>query len=145
MAPFEFAGWTEAQCRAYLVPQFNMRERGFRQQYPQADQHIIVFDGINVGRIIVNREPTEIHIIDIVISGDYRQHGIASCLLTQLCSEANQEQKKVKLHVAYDNPAANLYRRFGFKVISDKDIYICMERQPEQLTEITALKGKYND
>ena len=91
--PLRLAGWDEDQCRNYLAPQFDMRERGFKQQYPQADDDIILFEGIDIGRMIINRQQHGIHIIDIVILNRWRQRGIASYLLNELCIEADEKQK----------------------------------------------------
>ena len=87
--PLQLAGWDEDQCRNYLAPQFDMRERGFKQQYPQADDDMIQIDGIDVGRMIINRQQLGIHIIDIVIFNNWRQRGIGSYLLNELCNEAD--------------------------------------------------------
>ena len=122
-----------------------MRERGFKQQYPQADDDMIQIDGIDVGRMIINRQQLGIHIIDIVIFNNWRQRGIGSFLLNELCNEADEKQKIISLQVAFDNPALNLYQRSGFKTTGDQDVYRHMERQPKPVTGNTLLKGKTNE
>ena len=36
----------------------------------------------------------------------------------------------VRLHVEYNNPAMNLYQRFGFYCLEDKGVYKLMEWKP---------------
>lgn len=138
----QFAGWDENQCRAYLAPQFEMREQDIRQKYPQADYDIMLLNGTAIGQMIINRQPDQIHIIDIVISNGSRQRGIGSYWLGRLCAEADAKRQLISLHVAFDNPAVGLYQRFGFESSADQDVYIYMQRQPEQESDNTFLKGE---
>lgn len=73
------------------------------------------------GRIIamaqtVAENPYGVMMIGVGTAVDYRNHGLASALVSRLCQDVLQEGKKVCLF--YDNPdAGNIYKRIGFKDI----------------------------
>ncbi len=130
-APLLLAGWNAAQCRTHLQPQFVMREQQFHDRYPQADHTIIEVDEGGVGRLLVDRQPQVINIIDMILFPAWCGRAIGSHLLDELCREADKTGKALALHVACDNPAQSLYQRFGFEVKEDEGVYRYMRREPE--------------
>jgi len=129
-APLLLAGWNAAQCRTYLQPQFIMREQQFHDRYPQADHTIIEVGGESVGRLLVDRQPQVIHIIDMILFPTWCRREIGTHLLAERCREADKTGKVLALHVACDNPAQNLYQRFGFEINEDQGVYRHMKRKP---------------
>jgi len=129
-SPLLLAGWNRAQCHAYLKPQFAMREQQFRECYPQADHTIIEVDGESVGRLLVDRQLQAINIIDMILFPAWCGRTIGTHLLAEHCREADKTGKVLALHVACDNPAQNLYQRFGFEVSEDQGVYRHMKRSP---------------
>jgi len=130
-SPLLLAGWDVAQCRAYLQPQFVMREQQFQNRYPRADHTIIEVGGEGVGRLLVDRQPQLINIIDMILFPAWCGWAIGSYLLDELCGEADKTGKALALHVACDNPAQRLYQRFGFEVKEDEGVYLYMWREPK--------------
>jgi GNAT superfamily N-acetyltransferase len=108
----EFAnvGWDENQKLSFLKMQFMMRERS----YPRVDNRIIMVDGRDAGRILVDRKETEILLVDIALLTEHRNTGTGSQLIRDLLEEANAGGKRVRLHVLRMSPAARLYERLGF-------------------------------
>lgn len=124
----EFAnvGWDENQMVAFLKMQFMMRER----TYPRVDNRIVVVDGRDGGRILVDRNEKEILLVDIALLPEYRNTGIGSRLIKDLLSEANESGKPVRLHVLQTSPAARLYEKLGFHRSGGDDVYFEMTWTP---------------
>lgn len=130
-SPLLLAGWDVAQCHAYLQPQFAMREQQFQNCYPHVDHTIIEVDGESVGRLLVDRQPQLINIIDMILFPVWCARAIGSYLLDELCREADKTGKALVLHVACDNPAQRLYQRLGFEVKENEGVYRYMRREPK--------------
>lgn len=72
--------------------------------------------------VVVLYETCEI--LNIVVDKDYRDKKIASNLLDNLISELDESVEMITLEVAVNNePAINLYKKFGFEVISTRKKY----------------------
>ncbi|MNM28222.1 FR47-like protein [compost metagenome] len=75
------------------------------------------------GRVIATASTTAENsvsamVISVATHPDYRGQGLASGVVTALCSELNTEGKSLCLF--YDNPkAASIYKRIGFRDIGD--------------------------
>jgi len=104
-------GWSEGEQDAFLTMQFEMQKRGYAIQYPDAEHRIILCDGIQAGRIIVDRAGEMLTLTDIAILPDLRGRGIASRLIARL----KRESDVILLHVdKQNNPARQLYESHGF-------------------------------
>ena len=129
----KLAAW--AWDPAIRQPLLNMQIQGQRAtysaMYPHADHGIIVFDGDSVGRLLVDRGP-EIHtLVDITIRKQNRGAGMGTVLVRSLCIEAEMMRKPLRLQVAADNRARNLYQRLGFRMLEDLQLNLVMERAPQ--------------
>ena len=124
---FASVGWDENQMLAFLKMQFVMRERS----YPRVDNRIVVVNGRNAGRILVDRKEKEILLVDIALLTEHRNTGIGSRLIKDLLEEANASGKTVRLHVLHMSPAARLYERLGFhRLDGDDAVYVEMIWSP---------------
>ena len=87
-------------------------------QYRRADAsfEMIVVDGVDAGRISVQRTATETRLMDITLAPAFRGRGIGSELVRALQAEG----RPVTLHVEAFNPARALYERLGFTVVQDQ-------------------------
>lgn len=129
-AEVALTGWSAEQQESFLRMQFEAQRRGYLMQTPDAQYWVIRQDGIAVGRMIVDRTPNDIHLIDIGLLPEFRGRGIGSALMTAIMQEAKQEQKDVRLFVERFNSALHWYERLGFKVISGEEIYLEMLWRP---------------
>ncbi len=118
--------WDEAQAQAFLQMQFNMQKRSYEMQFPAAQHSIILMDGQEVGRLMVDRAPSELLLVDIALLPEVRGHGIGGKLIRELQEEAAREGKAVRLTVVRNNPALRLYERLGFVTVGDDGIYLEM-------------------
>jgi ribosomal protein S18 acetylase RimI-like enzyme len=124
-------GWSEPQKETFLRQQFEAQSRYYRENYRGASFEVILADGSPIGRLYVARWPEEIRIVDIALLPEYRGAGIGTKLLEDLISESEASAKPLSIHVERFNPALRLYWRLGFREVSDKGIYLLMERAPE--------------
>ncbi|MFT4558000.1 MAG: ribosomal protein S18 acetylase RimI-like enzyme [Planctomycetaceae bacterium] len=102
----------------------------YQKFYNDAEHDIIELKGRKIGRIYVHRQEHEIRLMDISLLPEYRNKGIGSMLIQELLDEADQNGKKVSLHVESYNPARRLYVRLGFEKSEDGQVYDQMERKP---------------
>jgi ribosomal protein S18 acetylase RimI-like enzyme len=121
---------TEAQKAAFLDAQFQLQHVHYQKYYPQADWLVTMRDGQDVGRLYIERWPSEHRIIDIAFLPEHRGKGYGEPLLRDLMDEAAAAGKNVSIHVEKYNPAMRLYRRLGFVTEEDKGVYDLMRWTP---------------
>ena len=118
--------WNETEKAAFLDMQFRAQHAHYRQYYPEADWLMTMRGNENVGRLYLERLPSQHRIIDIAFLPEYRSRGFGEALLRDLLDEAAAAGKPVSIHVEKLNPAMRLYRRLGFVTEEDKGIYDLM-------------------
>lgn len=126
--------WSDADRRAFVMQQFEAQDTYYRAQFPDARYDVIVFDGVDVGRLYVDRREDEIRILDILVATAHRRRGIGRRLLTELLDEAGARRLPVRIHVEQQNPALRLYEALGFRVLGEVGIYWFMEWSPTSPT-----------
>ncbi len=127
--------WTDAQKTAFLDAQFNGQHAHYRKYYPQADWLVTMRDGQDIGRLYIERWPSQHRIIDITFLPEHRGRGYGEPLLRDLMDEAAAAGKDVSIHVEKHNPAMRLYRRLGFVTEEDKGVYDLMRWTRESVPE----------
>ena len=118
--------WDEAQKEWFLRMQFDLRTRSYAQAVPEADCQVILRDGHPIGRLMVNRAPDQILLVDIALLPEHRNAGIGTALVKTVLSEAASAGKPVVLHVEKFNRARSLYERLGFSIFERSDVYLEM-------------------
>ena len=63
--------------------QFRAQRRQHTAQYPDAQHDILIVDGAEVGRVLVDRSRGDCHIIDIWVALGHRRAGIATTVLAE--------------------------------------------------------------
>ena len=124
---------TEVQKAAFLDAQFQLQHSHYQKYYPQADWLVTMRDGVDVGRLYIERWPSQHRIIDIAFLPEHRGQGSGEALLRDLMDEAAACGKDVSIHVEKHNPAMRLYRRLGFVTEEDKGVYDLMRWTPGRL------------
>lgn len=119
--------WTEEQKRAFLEMQFRAQSLHYSTHYASASFMVIESGGEPIGRLIVDRRPEDIRVIDISLMPEYRGRGIGTMFLRELLNEAEASSKPVSIHVEHFNPAMRLYERLGFRHIDSNGVYHRME------------------
>ena len=122
--------WTAEQKQQFLKSQFMLQRKHYYQFFQEASFDLILLDGVPVGRFYVHRG-IELHVMDIIVSPEYQQRGIAKHLFKQLLLESEKTNLDISLHVEINNFARDWYARLGFIEVEDETtgIYIKMLRQ----------------
>jgi RimJ/RimL family protein N-acetyltransferase len=127
------AGWDALpltpQMRQQLMRhQFEAQILGYRSAFPDARFDIVMRDGEPIGRIIVDRPGTHLHIVDQAIVPRWRGQGIGSSIMRALMHEAADAAIPLRLKVVPTNAAAlRLYRRLGFRPIAEPAPFLELE------------------
>ena len=129
--------WSLEQKEAFLRMQFEAQIRSYQLQFPQARYEVILLDDVPAGRLITDRTPEEVLLIDIALLPAFRGRGTGSEIVRRLQAEATQTDRIVRLHVEAFNPAMHLYERLGFVKTADQGIYQEMSWQPAGLGQET--------
>jgi ribosomal protein S18 acetylase RimI-like enzyme len=130
MEELSITGWSEQQKEQFLRLQFEAQRMSYLRDLPEAVYSVIHCGATAVGRLIVERTPTEIHIVDIALQTQFRKLGIGSILMNGMIAEAKHNGKSVRLFVEKFNPALHWYERMGFKVLSTAPVYLEMVWRP---------------
>jgi ribosomal protein S18 acetylase RimI-like enzyme len=117
---------SDAQKASFLAEQFSLQHAHYQKYYPAADWLITMRAGEDIGRLYIERWPTQHRIIDIAFLPQHRGKGLGEALLRDLMDEAAAAGKAVSIHVETFNPALRLYRRLGFATEEDKGVYDLM-------------------
>lgn len=119
-------GWGEPQTKLFLQQQFDAQHAHYMEQYPDADWLIIIQKRVCIGRIYLERWPSQHRLIDIALVADMQGKGFGAALILDLMDEADLANKALSLHVEKFNPAKELYARMGFETVADKGVYDLM-------------------
>jgi len=122
--------WSDEQKSAFLASQLEAQHTYYAQVFPSAARDVVLVDGTPAGRLYVNRAEDEIHVIDIALLPPFRNRGIGSQLLGEVLAEGERTGVKVTIYVEKLNPALRLYRRLGFEVIDQDDVYYLLAKEP---------------
>jgi ribosomal protein S18 acetylase RimI-like enzyme len=125
------SGWSDEQKAAFVDAQFRAQHAHYQNYYPEADWLVMSHAGEDVGRLYIERWPTQHRLIDITFLPEHRGQGFGEALLRDLMEEAASVNKAVSIHVEKFNPAMGLYRRLGFTCIEDKGVYDLMHWVPD--------------
>jgi ribosomal protein S18 acetylase RimI-like enzyme len=119
-------GWPSELRGPFLKMQFQASQ-GYHTAFPTADFQIVLLNGNGAGRLVVNRAPEELRIVDIALLPEHRNAGIGSALVRQVCDEAAALGKPVRLCVLKSNRAQRLYARLGFVTTGQTEPHLEME------------------
>lgn len=122
--------WEEGQLEAFLRMQFDAQDSEYHRNNPNGTFDIIELQGRPVGRLYVDRRPTEIRIVDISLLPEARGAGIGGGLLAELMTEASVSGRRLTIHVEIANRAERLYTRLGFVEAARRGPYRRMEWTP---------------
>jgi ribosomal protein S18 acetylase RimI-like enzyme len=122
-------GWDESQKLAFLAMQYRAQSASYRANLG-AWYDVIVVDGHDAGRLLVDRTESMISVADIGLLPEYRGRGIGGALMRDVLDEAARAGLPVRLYVEAFNPAFRLYQRLGFLPIGEHGVYVHMEWTP---------------
>lgn len=123
-------GWPQEQREWFLQMQFDARQRSYEAAFPNAEDRIVCIEDVPVGRLLMNREPAALQLIDLALLEEYRNQGLGTELLRRLQRECERGRMVLCLQVLTANPAMRLYRRLGFAEVSADPVYARLEWFP---------------
>lgn len=123
----ELAYLEPADRPSFLELQWRARQRDYRHRYPNSEDQIVMAGGVAAGRLLTASAAQELVIVDLALLPDFRGRGIGSALLRRLLAQAAREMMVVHLYVTQMNPAIRLYRRLGFRQVTQCHPYVLME------------------
>jgi ribosomal protein S18 acetylase RimI-like enzyme len=126
----DFAFLGESERKKMLVMQFAAQQRHYLENMPEADHLIILRDGGPIGRLTTVQRHKELHLAEIALLPQHRNHGIGSILMERLAGVEAGRGKKISLHVNKHSPAVCFYQRLGFVTVYDDGVYLTMEKLP---------------
>ena len=124
--------WSAGQKEAFVRMQHVAQKQHYAAEWPRASHDIICVDEIPVGRIYLDRREDALHILDITVLPQHRNHGTGSTLLRRLLDEASRVGKPVTIYVESFNPSLRLFERLGFRKDHEKGFHLLMKWQPER-------------
>jgi ribosomal protein S18 acetylase RimI-like enzyme len=114
-----------------MAHQFEAQTVSYRNDFPQARFDIVELVGTPIGRIVVDRPGTMIHIVDQAIVPNLRGRGIGTAIMRAILDDAAAAGLPVQLEVDSENdPSYRLYRRLGFMPIETLPFYLRLEWRP---------------
>ena len=116
---FSLLNLPENELNLLLEMQFQAQNTDYRQNFPQAENDVILSDGFPVGRVIISNEHNDLHLIDIAVLSEYRNLGIGTEILHWLFDESRRTNLTIRFYVEKENRAFRLYERLGFRVVAD--------------------------
>lgn len=130
--------WSDEQREAFLRWQFDSQHAHYQQYYPSCEFLVVERpirggtgdDREPIGRLYVDRWEEEIRLVDIALLPEHRGGGLGTALLRGLLDEGRERDLPVSIHVEYNNPALNLYRRLGFRHVDSNGVYYLMRWEP---------------
>nr|WP_294782256.1 GNAT family N-acetyltransferase [uncultured Flavobacterium sp.] len=128
--------WNDEQKRLFIEHQFNAQHEYYQKNYLGGKFYVIEKENISIGRLYIDFffEKKGIRIIDIAILPQWRNNNIGSSILNEILKKAVDKDLSVTIHVESFNPAMELYKRLGFKKISETNgVYHLMEWNPKEI------------
>lgn len=122
--------WTDEEKDQFLRMQFRAQTVYYDDHYDPAEFFLIEQDGRPIGRLYLDDEGEDLHIIDIALLPEMRAQGLGAVLLQELLDRAAGEGKPVSIHVEHNNPAMKLYLRLGFRHVDTNGVYHLMKWEP---------------
>ncbi len=135
----QYAVMSEGDKDHFLRLQFDAQTTSYQMQHLGAVHRIIQLDGVDIGRMIVNRTDELLHIIDLAILPQWQGRGIGSDILRSLLNEAHGGKVPVRLCVETQNPALALYERFGFRKVGIMGHLFEMEWRSPLTTQVAGV------
>ena len=113
-----------AQLTQLIRHQYELQQRGYRHQYPQAENWIIATQSAPVGKIMFERSSSAVHIIDFIIVPEWRGRGVGRSILNALKEYVRAKSGVLSLQVDRQNiNAKRLYHQLGFVKSQSSDTH----------------------
>jgi GNAT superfamily N-acetyltransferase len=114
--------WPPEAKHGFLRMQFEAQKQHYGSYYPDADHSIVITGETPVGRVYVDRQATEILIVDFTLLPEFHRRAIGRAVISKLQAEAASSGKILTGHVERWNPARVFWQRMGFDLAEEDEI-----------------------
>ncbi len=125
-AEMDALGWPPEMRNTFLNLQFRASQ-GYHTAFPDAEFQIVRVNGVNAGRLIINRTREDLRVVDLALLPQFRNTGVGTSLLRKLFGEAAATRKPVRLKVDRGSRAERLSQRLGFVRVAETELHFEME------------------
>lgn len=123
--------WDPAMRDQILRLQFAGQRRGYRGQFPESREILILRNGRAIGWTVIDRSGPALRCVDIAIVPGERNRGVGRRLFEEWQQEAAALNRPVALTVFRGNPRARgFYARLGFVAVGETETHLEMEWRP---------------
>ena len=122
----------ENDLKRLLEMQYQAQKADYEANYPNAENDLILYNGVPVGRVILSTEHNDLHLVDLAVLTKYRNLGIGTAILNWLFAESRRTKLAIRFYVEKNNRAFSLYERLGFKTIADVTTHFQMQWHDEE-------------
>lgn len=110
---------------------FRAHRRSLAAKHPRAIDQIIVVNGADAGRVLVDRTDGTLRIVDITVGLGHRRTGVAREVMDELVREADETGRRIEMVMWGGNTAAvGLAEGAGFVAGRDETGYVTYVRRP---------------
>ncbi|KIC47792.1 GNAT family N-acetyltransferase [Tateyamaria sp. ANG-S1] len=127
---FQMTVWKADEKTRFLKSQFDAQDLHYQRVYPDAVRRIITLDGVDIGRLYVDRQDDHMRLLELTLSPDVQGRGIGTDILRSLLNEAHGGKVPLRLMVEQSNPALRLYMRHGFVQTAVQGHHLALEWRP---------------
>ena len=96
--------------RSFCKLQLDAQTRHYQEVYPDSVHSLVLIGGNAVGRLYVDRNETQIAILDITVLPLCRNQGIATHFVKGLIAEGRASNRSIRIFIETFNPAQKLFR-----------------------------------
>jgi len=121
------AALDEAQRDQLLDMQYRARAASYEAEFGDAAHSAVIADGLPAGRLLLSTEAGSNRIVDLVLLRQWRGRGIGTAVMGAVVAEALPVELSV---TAGEARVVGWYRRLGFDVIEEDDVFLRMRRAP---------------
>ncbi len=126
----DFAFLGELERKKIMELQFAAQQRHYQANMPEAEHLIVLQDGGSIGRMILLQRNDELHLAEIALLPEHRNHGIGSILIKELIKAEAEQGHAIRLQVYNHSAAVRFYQRLGFVKARDDGAYLFLEKLP---------------
>jgi GNAT superfamily N-acetyltransferase len=132
---FSYLNLPDQPEKQLLRIQHNAQQSGYRVQYPDSENLLVLHEGVPAGRIWIARLEQEIRLVDITLLAEFRSRGTGTFLVKEILIEARKDGVPVRSSVFRFNPGSlRFHQRLGFQVVAEDEIQFYMEWVPENMS-----------
>jgi N-acetylglutamate synthase-like GNAT family acetyltransferase len=107
-----------------LRMQFEAQRVHYSSLYPNADHSIVLAGDSLAGRLYLDRQQSQILIVDIALLPEFQRRSIGRALFLDLQMEATRLEKAIAGHVARTNHASrSFFEAMGFQIADEDELY----------------------